>query len=96
MKLAAMRTGAALGAAPAAVVGAAVIVSGAAVVVAGAAVVTAVPAVVNTPLAIAYEPVRRMRGERKNFFARRICSGGAAVSTAAFIGLMVCLKDDSD
>jgi len=96
MKLAALRTGAALVVAPAAAVGAVAVVSGAAIVVAGAAVVTAVPAIVCTPLAIAYEPVRRLRRQKKNVFAKGICKGGSAVAIGAFIGAMVLFHTDSD
>merc|ERR1711865_974851 len=70
--------------------------TGAALVVAGAAVVTAVPAIVCTPLAIAYEPVRRLRRQKKNVFAKGICKGGSAVAIGAFIGAMVLFHTDSD
>jgi len=96
MKLAALRTGAALGAAPAAAVGAAAAVSGVAIVVAGAAVVMAVPAVVCTPLAIAYEPVRRLRRKETNVFAKGIGAGGSAVAMGLFIGAWALCGDGSD
>jgi len=96
MKLAALRTGAALGAAPVAAVGAVAAVSGVAIVVAGAAVVMAVPAVVCTPLAIAYEPVRRLRRKETNVFAKGIGAGGSAVAMGLFIGAWAVCGDGSD
>jgi len=95
-KLVAMRTGIAIGCVPVAAVGAAAVVAGAAVGVAGAAAVAVVPAAVCAPLALAYEPVRKLRGQRHNVFVRGMGAGCHAVQVGAILTCMVFGDFDDD
>lgn len=80
-KLAAYRTGLGVAAVPA---GAAAVAAGTATA-AGAVAVAAVPAVVCAPCAVAYEPVRRLRGRRHNPFAKGMYAGVGLLCMAVFV-----------
>merc|ERR1712217_34181 len=75
VKLAAVRTGVVVGTPIAGVAAIGVAGTVAATVATAAVVTTAVPAVVCAPLALAYEPVRRVRRRSRNPFLRGMGAG---------------------
>lgn len=92
----AAKLGASAALAPVVAVGASVAIAAVATVATAAVTVAAVPAVTVGPLALAYEPVRRLRKKKTNPLAKVAASGAFVAGAGVAIGIMALGGYDSD